>query len=81
MENLNPNKHAIKFARTLGSRKKITLVEYAQNKGFKVLNLGISQAELDELESLAEADFSDLDDDDLFDDDEISLDDLDNITD
>ncbi|MHA1272840.1 MAG: 50S ribosomal protein L32e [Promethearchaeota archaeon] len=78
IDKLNPKKHAIKIARTVGARKRIKLIDYAQNKGFKILNLGISQKELEELESLAETDYSEYEAE--MDEDEISLEDLDNIT-
>ena len=68
VKELNPKKHAIKIARTLGSRKRIAIIDYAQARGFKILNLGISQKELEELEALAETDLSEYDDLDDFED-------------
>jgi len=66
LEELNPKVHAIKIARRLGARKRIPLIDYAQHKGFKILNLGISQQELDELEAMAELDLGDIEEDEEF---------------
>jgi large subunit ribosomal protein L32e len=55
MDNLNKNKHALKISSRLGAKKRIVLIEMAQRKGFKVLNLGISQQELESFESLLES--------------------------
>ncbi|MFW9945916.1 MAG: 50S ribosomal protein L32e [Candidatus Odinarchaeota archaeon] len=51
---LSNKKHAIKISGRVGAKKRITLVDYAQNRGFKVLNLGISQRELESIESMLE---------------------------
>ena len=51
---LSNKKHAIKISGRVGAKKRITLVDYAQNRGFKVLNLGISQKELESFESMLE---------------------------
>ena len=42
-ENLNNKIHAIKISSKLGAKKRIALIEYCQKRGFKILNLGISQ--------------------------------------
>ena len=55
LDNLNKNEHALKISSRLGAKKRIRLVEMAQRKGFKVLNLGISQQELESFESLLES--------------------------
>ena len=52
---LNNKKHAIKLSGRLGAKKRIALIDYAQNRGFKILNIGISQAELESLESMLES--------------------------
>ncbi|MFX1493761.1 MAG: eL32 family ribosomal protein, partial [Promethearchaeota archaeon] len=51
---LSNKKHAIKISGRVGAKKRIALVDYAQNRGFKVLNLGISQRELESIESMLE---------------------------
>jgi len=55
LQDLNKNKHAIKISRKLGARKRIALIEHAQKLGFKILNMGISQEEMESLESMAES--------------------------
>ena len=62
--NLSPKKHGIRISTRLGARKKIELVEYLRDRGFKILNIGISRRELEELEELA------IDDEDLDSDEE-----------
>ena len=52
LKGLNNKKHAIKVSGKLGAKKRIALVDYIQRKGFKVLNLGISQKELESFESM-----------------------------
>jgi large subunit ribosomal protein L32e len=52
LKRLNNKKHAIKISGKLGAKKRISLVDYAQRNGFKVLNLGISQKELESFESM-----------------------------
>ena len=61
LKGLNNKKHAIKISSKLGAKKRIALVDYAQNRGFKVLNLGISQRELESLESMLETSIEELD--------------------
>ena len=65
IKGLNNKKHAIKVSTKLGAKKRINVVDYAQSRGFKVLNLGISQRELESLEAVLESSIDDIDDDDL----------------
>ena len=55
LANLNKNKHALKLSSRLGAKKRIKIIELAQKKGFKILNLGISQQELERFETLLES--------------------------
>ncbi|TFG22254.1 MAG: 50S ribosomal protein L32e [Promethearchaeota archaeon] len=71
LDTLNKNKHALKISSRLGAKKRIMLVEAAQRKGFKVLNLGISQQELESFESMLE---SSLEEEDYVDVDELDED-------
>jgi large subunit ribosomal protein L32e len=66
--NLNKNIHAIKISSRLGSKKRLALIDYCQKRGFRVLNLGVSQKEIETLEAMAEAPLSD---DEFFDIDEL----------
>ncbi len=50
---INPKKQAIKISRKLGAKKRINLIDYAQSKHIKILNIGISKEELKSLESVA----------------------------
>lgn len=54
IDELNPEIHAIRIDARLGAKKRINLIEYAQDKGFRILNLGISKEELKEFEELEE---------------------------
>jgi len=70
---LNNKKHAVKVSAKLGVRKRIAVIDYAQSRGFKILNLGISQRELDSLEAALEStieDLEDLEDEDLLEDED-----------
>jgi large subunit ribosomal protein L32e len=69
LNNLNKNVHAVKISSKLGSKKRLALIDYCQKKGFKVLNLGISQKEIETLEAMAEAPLSD--EEEFFDIDEL----------
>jgi large subunit ribosomal protein L32e len=71
LTNLNKNKHALKISGKLGAKKRIVLTDYCQKRGFKILNLGISQKEIDLLEQMAEAPIADLEGDDIIDIDEL----------
>jgi len=76
IKGLNNKKHALKVSSKLGVKKRIVLIDYAQSRGFKVLNLGISQKELEGLEAMLETSIEDLDDEDLLNDEDL-LDDKD----
>ncbi|TXT67272.1 MAG: 50S ribosomal protein L32e [Promethearchaeota archaeon] len=65
LEGLDPKRHALKISGRLGARKRIPLIDFARNKGFKVLNIGISQRELDELEAIIERDLPDIEEEEL----------------
>ena len=71
LDNLNKNKHALKISSRLGAKKRIMLIDVAQRRGFKVLNLGISQQELESFEALLE---SSLEEDEYADIDELDED-------
>ncbi|MFX1364401.1 MAG: 50S ribosomal protein L32e [Promethearchaeota archaeon] len=70
-KNLNKNRHAVKISSKLGSKKRIALIDYCQKRGFKILNLGISQKEIESLEAMAEAPLSDFEDEDFLDNDDL----------
>ena len=63
LKGLNNKKHALKLSGRLGAKKRIALIDYAQNRGFKILNVGISQAELESLESMLESSIEDVEED------------------
>jgi large subunit ribosomal protein L32e len=63
IKGLNNKKHALKLSGRIGAKKRIALIDYAQNRGFKILNIGISQAELESLESMLETSIEDFDED------------------
>ena len=65
LSNLNKNKHAIKISSKLGAKKRIALIEYCQKRGFKILNLGISQQEIESLEEMAKTQIDDIELDEL----------------
>jgi len=71
LKNLNKNQHAIKISSKLGSKKRIALIDYCQRRGFKILNLGISQRELERLEAIAKTPLSDMEDEEFLDIDEL----------
>ncbi|MFW9819022.1 MAG: 50S ribosomal protein L32e [Candidatus Thorarchaeota archaeon] len=71
LKNLNKNQHAIKISSKLGSKKRIALIDYCQRRGFKILNLGISQRELERLEAIVETPLSDMEDEEFLDIDEL----------
>ncbi|MFX0003346.1 MAG: 50S ribosomal protein L32e [Promethearchaeota archaeon] len=73
LKGLKKNRHAIKISTKLGSKKRIALIDYCQKRGYKVLNLGISQKELERLEAIAEAPLSDMEDEEY-----LEIDDLEN---
>jgi large subunit ribosomal protein L32e len=55
LENLSPKKHAIKIASRLGAKKRLELIEYAQKRNFRILNVGVSQKELEKYEAMLES--------------------------
>ncbi len=63
LKNLNNKQHAIKISGKLGSKKRIALIDYCQKRGFKILNIGISQREIENLEAMVEAPISDMEED------------------
>jgi large subunit ribosomal protein L32e len=71
LNDLKKNRHAIKISSKLGSKKRIALIDYCQKRGFKILNLGISQKELEMLEAIAEAPLADMEDEEFLDIDEL----------
>lgn len=82
LNNLNKNQHAIKISGKLGAKKRLTLIDFCQKRGFKILNLGISQKEIESLEAMAEAPISEMEDEEFIDADDLedSLDMEDKIT-
>ena len=71
LKNLNKNRHALKISGKLGAKKRIALTDYCQRRGFKILNLGVSQKEIELLEQMAEAPIGDIDSDEFIDIDEL----------
>ena len=67
LKNLNKNTNAIKISRKLGAKKRIFLIDYCQKRGFKILNLGISQKEIEALEEMAEAPIGETESEDFID--------------
>ncbi|UCD02305.1 MAG: 50S ribosomal protein L32e [Promethearchaeota archaeon] len=60
LSNLSNKKHAIKISGKLGAKKRVALIDYLQKRGFRILNLGISQKEIETLEAMVEAPISDI---------------------
>jgi len=79
LKGLSPKKHALKISSRLGAKKRLSLVDYAQSRNFKILNLGISRKEIESLEALLDSSIEGLEEDeDLFEDiDEEMFDELD----
>jgi len=71
IKNLNKNHHAIKISGKLGAKKRIALIDYCQKRGFRILNLGISQKEIESLETMAESPISDMESEDFLDIDDL----------
>jgi len=71
LSNLNKNKHAIKISGKLGAKKRMVLIDICQKRGFKILNLGISQKEIESLEAMAEAPISEMEDEEFLDIDDL----------
>ncbi|MFX1338226.1 MAG: eL32 family ribosomal protein [Promethearchaeota archaeon] len=77
LEKLNPHKHALKISSRLGSKKRIEIVDTAQKRNFKILNIGVTQKEMEEYEAMLESPIEGLEEDEEFldeDDFEESLD-------
>ncbi len=70
LKDLNNKKQAIKISTKLGVKKRIRLIDYAQSRGFKVLNIGIAHGEIESLEAALKSSIEDLDDEDLFEDED-----------
>lgn len=70
LKNLSKKKHALKISGKLGAKKRISLIDYCQKRGFKILNLGISQREIEALEAMVKSPISELDDEEFIDMDE-----------
>ncbi len=70
LENLNPTKHAIKISRRLGAKKRIELIDYAQKRNFRILNIGITQREMEEYEAMLESSIEGLEEEEDFLDEE-----------
>ncbi|MFW9999449.1 MAG: 50S ribosomal protein L32e [Candidatus Hodarchaeota archaeon] len=68
---LNKKFNAIKISGKLGAKKRIALIDYCQKRGFKILNLGISQKEIESLEAMIEAPISDIDSEDYLEIDDL----------
>ena len=71
LKNLNKNYHAIKISGKLGAKKRIALIDYCQKRGFRILNLGISQKEIESLEAMAESPISEMESEDFLDVDDL----------
>ena len=71
LKKLNKKKHVIKISSRLGSKKRIPLIDFCQKRGFKVLNLGISQKEIEALESMVKAPIAELEDEEFIDVEEL----------
>jgi large subunit ribosomal protein L32e len=71
LKKLSNKKHAIKISGKLGTKKRIHLVDYAQNRGFKILNIGISTKELESLESMLKSPLAGLEEEENLDSNDI----------
>jgi hypothetical protein len=70
VQNLNPKRHAIKISSRLGAKKRIELIDFAQKRNFKILNIGITQKEMDEYEALLESSVEGIEEEEEFLDEE-----------
>ena len=75
--NLSPKKHALKISRRLGSKKRLELIDYAQKRNYRILNIGISQKEMEEFEAMLESPIGELEDEDFLEEEEFDIDELD----
>ncbi len=55
IKKLNKKNHAIRISGKIGAKKRLSMIEYAQSRGFKVLNIGSTQRELEKFESMLES--------------------------
>jgi large subunit ribosomal protein L32e len=60
LQNVNPKKHAIKIASRLGAKKRLEIIDYAQKRNIKILNVGVSQKELEKFEAMLESPIEDM---------------------
>ena len=70
---LSSKKHAIKISARLGSKKRLEIIDWAQKRNFKILNIGISAREMEEFEAMLESPIDELIEDefeDSFEDDD-----------
>ena len=71
IQNLNKNYQAVKISGKLGAKKRIALIDYCQKRGFRILNLGLSQREIESLEAMVEAPISDTESEEFLDIDDL----------
>ncbi len=72
LNGLSPKIHALKISSKLGAKKRLPLIDYAQSKNFKILNIGVSQKEMESLEALLDSSIEGLEDEDeIYDKDEM----------
>lgn len=71
LQTLNKNKHALKISGKLGAKKRVVIIDYCQKRGFKVLNVGVSQKEIEMLEEMAGAPIMESESEEFIDDDDL----------
>ena len=64
LQDLNPRKHALKISGRLGAKKRIELIDYAQKRNFKILNIGVTQKVMEEYEAMLESPIEGLEEED-----------------
>ena len=69
IENLSNNKHVLKISSNLGAKKRMALIDYSKRRGFRILNIGISQREIDQLEAQLNSSIAGLEDEEEDDED------------
>ena len=72
--NLSPKKHALKISGRLGARKRLELIDYAQKRNFHILNIGISQKEIEEFEAMLESPIEELEEEESLEEEALDLD-------
>ncbi|MBD3253942.1 MAG: 50S ribosomal protein L32e [Candidatus Lokiarchaeota archaeon] len=70
LEDLNPKTQAIKISGRLGAKKRLELIELANNMNIKILNIGAAQREMEEFEALLETPIEELGEEEYYEDDE-----------